>query len=304
MTDDTHRSARLGAISAASAFVIWGLTPVFWKLLQEVPALEILAHRIVWGLLLIALWMTARRRWNDLVIVFQTPRTLMMLLASTFFIAVNWGIFIYAVNTDRVLSTSLGYYINPLVNVLLGLVVLRERLDRAQWIAVGLAAAAVLILTARLGQLPWLSLALAFSFGFYGLLRKTVRADAIVGLTFETAILTPLAVAFLMVADRHGTAFFGHHGLVVDGLLVASGAVTVIPLILFTLGVRRLPLSTAGLLQYIAPTCTFILATLLYGEPFTAWHGVAFTLIWIALAIYSWDLRVRLRRQRIAAGAT
>ncbi len=298
LTDSTLQDARRGILYAAAAFVIWGLTPIFWKLLLAVPALEILAHRIIWGLLLVAMWMTARRRWRDLGDVLRRPRTVLTLLASTLFIAVNWGLFIYAVNTERVLSTSLGYYINPLVNVLLGLVVLRERLDRAQWIAVGLAAAAVTVLTIRLGQLPWLSLALAFSFGFYGLLRKTVAADAVVGLTFETAALTPLALAFLLVAEHRGAASFAHHGPGMDALLAAAGAVTVIPLILFTLGVRRLPLSTAGLLQYIAPTCTFLLATLFYGEPFTAWHTVAFVLIWTALAIYTWDLRARLRRSR------
>lgn len=296
MTDDSFRTARFGVLSAATAFVIWGLTPIFWKLLLTVPALEILAHRIVWGLLLVALWMTVRRRWRDLGHVLRHRRTMLTLAASTIFIAINWGLFIYAVNSGRVLSTSLGYYINPLVNVLLGLVVLRERLDRAQWIAIALASVAVGVLTIRLGQLPWLSLALAFSFGFYGLLRKTAAADAVVGLTFETAALTPIALGYLLIAERRGAASFAHHGLGMDALLVAAGVVTVIPLILFTLGVRRIPLSTAGLLQYIAPTCTFLLATIFYGEPFSVWHAVAFVLIWTALVIYTWDLRVRLRR--------
>jgi len=294
------RETRAGVAFAGGAFLIWGITPVYWKLLKHVPALELLAHRIVWALVLVAAWMTLRRRWPDLLAAVRRPRTLAALLASTACIAVNWGLFIWAVNTDRVLSTSLGYYINPLVSVLLGLVVLRERLNRRQWLAVGLAAAAVAILTARVGHLPWISLALAFSFGFYGLLRKTVSSDAVVGLTFEAAALTPLCLAFLGWRERLGVAAFGHQGLAVDLLLIAAGAVTAIPLLLFTLGARRLPLSTVGLLQYIAPTCTFLLAVFLYAEPFTPAHGVAFALIWAALAIYTLDLRSRLRRVETA----
>ncbi len=294
------RDTRAGVVFAGGAFLIWGITPVYWKLLKHVPALELLAHRIVWALVLVGVWMTVRRRWPELLAAVRRPRTLAALLASTACIAVNWGLFIWAVNTDRVLSTSLGYYINPLVSVLLGLVVLRERLNRRQWLAVGLAAVAVAILTARVGHLPWISLALALSFGFYGLLRKTVAADAVVGLTFETAALTPLCLAFLGWRERLGAAAFSHQGVAVDLLLVAAGTVTAIPLLLFTLGARRLPLSTVGLLQYIAPTCTFLLAVFLYSEPFTAAHAVAFALIWTALALYTFDLKTRLQRVEAA----
>ena len=192
------------------------------------------------------------------------------------------------------MATSLGYYINPLVNIVLGLVVLRERLNPRQWIAVGLAALAVLLLTLQAGELPWISLVLPVSFGFYSLLRKTVHADAVVGLTFETAALAPLAVALLLRQELHGVGALGHQGLRTDVLLVSAGAVTAVPLILFTLGVRRIPLSTAGLLQYIAPTCTLLLAVLLYDEPFSAGHAVSFGLIWAALVIYSLDLRSQL----------
>jgi chloramphenicol-sensitive protein RarD len=290
------RQTELGVLYAAGAFLIWGLTPVYWKALQQVPALEILAHRVVWGLFFAAAWMSLRGRWPELRTVFHDARTVAALAASTVFIAVNWGLFVWAVNTGRVLSTSLGYFINPLMVVVLGLVVLRERLNRRQGLAVGLAAIAVAILTLRLGQLPWLSLTLAASFALYGLLRKTVNADAVVGLTFEAAALAPLAAGYLVFRERRGAGAFGHLGWPTDLMLVAAGAVTVIPLILFTLGVRRLQLSTAGLLQYIAPTLTFVLAVFLYGEVFTLAHGVSFTLIWIALAIYTFDLRARLRR--------
>jgi chloramphenicol-sensitive protein RarD len=287
----------LGLLYATGAFLFWGVVPVYWKMLQHVPALEILAHRIIWGLVFVALWMTIRGRWPDLRSVFRRPRTVAALLASTVFIAANWGLFIYAVVTDRVLATSLGYFINPLVNVLLGLVVLQERLNRRQWVAVALAGLAVALLTVQAGQLPWISLVLPVSFGLYSLLRKTVHADAVVGLTFETAALAPLAAAVLVRQEYLGVGALGNQDFKIDLLLIAAGAVTAVPLILFTLGVRRIPLSTAGLLQYIAPTCTFLLAVLLYKEPFTTAHAVSFGLIWTALAIYSLDLRAKLRRK-------
>lgn len=291
------RETRLGLLYTTGAFLLWGAVPLYWKMLQQVPALEILAHRVVWGLVLVAVWMTIRGRWPELRAVFRRPRTVAALLASTIFIAINWGLFVYAVNTDRVLATSLGYYINPLVNVLLGLVVLGERLNRKQWFAVALAALAVVLLTTQAGELPWISLVLPVSFGLYSLLRKTVHADAVVGLTFETAALAPIALAFLLRQEHRGLGSLGHQGSGIDMLLVAAGAVTAVPLILFTLGVRRIPLSTAGLLQYIAPTCTFLLAVLLYGEPFTTTHAVSFGLIWTALVIYSLDLRAKLVRE-------
>jgi chloramphenicol-sensitive protein RarD len=290
------REAKSGLLYTTGAFLLWGVVPVYWKTLQHVPALEILAHRIVWGLVLVAVWMTIRGRWPELRDVFRRPRTVAALLASTVFIATNWGLFIYAVNTDRVLATSLGYYINPLVNVLLGLVVLHERLNRNQWLAVCLAALAVALLTIQAGELPWISLVLPVSFGLYSLLRKTVRADAVVGLTFETTALFPLAAGLLLRQEIRGVGALGNQGIGIDLLLVAAGAVTAVPLILFTLGVRRIPLSTAGLLQYIAPTCTFLLAVLLFDEPFSTAQAFSFGLIWIALVIYSVDLRSRLRR--------
>jgi len=297
------RETRLGLLYATAAFLLWGVVPVYWKTLQHVPALEILAHRIVWGLVLVAVWMTIRGRWQELRDVFRRPRTVAALLASTVFIAINWGLFIYAVNTDRILATSLGYYINPLVNVLLGLVVLHERLNPKQWVAVALAALAVVLLTVQGGQLPWISLVLPVSFGLYSLLRKIVHADAVVGLTFETAALFPFAAALLLRQELRGVGALGNQGLEIDLLLVAAGAVTAVPLILFTLGVRRIPLSTAGLLQYIAPTCTFLLAVLLFDEPFTTAHAVSFGLIWAALVIYSFDLRSKLRQAPDLDGA-
>ncbi len=290
------RETRLGLAYAAAAFVLWGLTPAYWKALRQVPAGEILAHRVVWGFVFVAAWMSLRGHWPALRAAVKDARTVATLAASTVLIAVNWGVFVWAVNADRVLDTALGYYINPLVNVVLGLGVLRERLNRLQWLAVGLAAAAVAILTVHLGSLPWVSLTLATSFALYGLLRKTVSADAVVGLGFETAALAPLAVGFLVLQEHRGVAALGHQGPATDLLLVLSGAVTAVPLILFTLGVRRIALSTAGLLQYLSPTLTFLQAVLLFREPFTPVHAASFGMIWIALGIYSLDLRRRLSR--------
>ena len=294
---DLSHETKVGVLYTGGAFLFWGLTPIFWKMLQEISAPQLLAHRIAWGLVFVAVWMSLRGRWPDLLAAIRRPRTVFALLASTFFIAVNWGLFIYAVNTDRVLATSLGYFINPLVSVLLGLVVLGERLTRRQWMAVCLAATGVAVITVQAGELPWISLVLPVSFGLYGLLRKTVNADAVVGLAFETAALAPLAVGFLLLEENRGAGAMGHGSMTTDALLVTGGVVTALPLILFTLGVRRLPLSTAGLLQYIAPTCSFLLAVLLYGEAFTVTHAVSFGLIWAALAIYTVDLRAKLRRR-------
>ena len=295
MSDETRR----GLLYTTSAFILWGLVTIFWKALQGVPATQILAHRVVWGFVFVVIWVSIRRRWPELAAVLRRPRTVAALLASTVFIAVNWGLFVWAVVTDRVLATSLGYYINPLVNVLLGYVFLRERLNRSQWVAVLLAVAGVAVLTASSGRLPWISLVLAFSFGIYGLLRKTVKADAVIGLTFETGALMPLAAGFLVFADRQGRGALGHMGPTMDFLLVAAGAVTAIPLILFTLGVRRIPLSTAGLLQYIAPTITFLLAVFLFGEDFSGVHLISFCFIWTGLAIYTFDLRRQYRKYRV-----
>jgi len=273
---------------------MWGLFPLYWKPLAAVPALEVVAHRTAWGLASVAVWVTWRRRWGEVRAAVSSPRTLLMLTASASLIAVNWLTYIWAVINDHVVESSLGYYINPLVTVVLGVVVLGERLSRAQIVAVGLATAGVAILTVGHGRFPWIALVLAGTFGLYGLVRKTVAADAVIGLLVETAILTPAALVYLAVAAANGTGALGRDGAVVDTLLVLSGAVTAVPLVLFTLGARRLPLSTIGLIHYIAPSCQFLLAVLVFREPFTASHGAAFALIWAALALLSWELRRRL----------
>ncbi len=288
---------RSGTLAAVSAYLIWGLAPIYWKALLAVPPLELLAHRIVWSCVLVIALLALRRSLGDIRTAVSRPRTAVTLLVTTALIAFNWGLFIWAVTTGRVLSASLGYYINPLVSVLLGFVVLGERLSRGQTVAVLLAAFGVAVLAVSIGRLPWVSLALAFSFGLYGLLRKTVRAEAAVGLAVETALLAPAAIAFLVARQLAGVGALGRLGAGTDALLLGAGLLTAVPMLLFTVGARRLPLSTLGLLQYIGPTCHFLLAVGLYGEPFGPAHAVTFGLIWLALALYTADTRRQVARR-------
>jgi chloramphenicol-sensitive protein RarD len=294
---------RAGLVYALGAFLLWGFFPVYWKLLAGVPALEVVAHRTVWGFAAVALWVTLKRRWPDARVVAARGATLLMLAGSAALIATNWLLYIWAVMSNHIVEASLGYYVNPLVNVVLGVVVLRERLSRPQVIAVALAGLGVVVLTAGYGRFPWIALTLAVSFGLYGLTRKKVAADAIIGLLFETAILTPLAAGYLALLAARGGGALGTGPVGRDALLVLAGPVTAIPLALFALGARRLPLSIVGLIQYLSPTCQFLLAVLLYREPFTAAHAVAFACIWLALALLTWDLTTRLRAVRAAAAA-
>ncbi|MDH3744525.1 MAG: EamA family transporter RarD [Acidobacteriota bacterium] len=287
------RTDTRGLLYTLSAFVIWGLSPLFWKALLSVPAGQLLAHRIVWAALILGVLLTAQRRWGEARSALQSGRVVLTLLVTTALIGANWWIYVWAIVTERVLQASLGYYINPLVTVLLAMVFLGERLDRAQWGSLALAAAGVAVMIVRLGEFPWIALVLAVSFAFYGLLRKQVGAEAEVGLLVETGILTPVMIGYLVRADLAGNGALGHQGVLIDGLLVAAGAITAVPLLLFTHGARRLPLSAVGFLQYLAPTLQFLLAIFLFREPFTGSHFMAFACIWAALALFTWDLSRR-----------
>jgi chloramphenicol-sensitive protein RarD len=294
-------TAVAGAFSAATAFVLWGLAPIYWKQLLPVPAFQILLHRTVWCLcfLLPLLWWTGS--WKAFVGALGSGRCLGILAATSALLSVNWFIFIWAVNHDRILQTSLGYYINPLVNVFLGMVFLRERLRRAQKLAVALAALGVLALALHVGRFPWVSLALAFSFGFYGLIRKVAPVGALPGLAVETLFLSLPAAAVLAALDAGGTGAFLRIDRATDLLLVGSGLLTAVPLLCFTFGARRIHLTTVGFLQYIAPSCTFLLAVFVYREPISSVQVFTFFAIWTALAIHSADT-IRYRR-RIRAAA-
>jgi chloramphenicol-sensitive protein RarD len=284
-----RRETIAGVVYAGSAFLIWGLSPIYWKAMQSVPALEIVTHRVVWSFLFLLVLTLAQRRWGEFKEVLQTPRTLLILALTTFLVSCNWLLYIWAVNAGFMLQASLGYYINPLVNVLLGMVFLKERLRRPQTLAVLLACAAVVYRTVSYGELPWIALTLGFTFGFYGLIRKVAPVSSLVGLTVETLLLTAPGVIYLVMLEFQAASALFHASRSLDMLLIGTGVFTAVPLLFFNLGARRINLSTVGLMQYIAPSGMFLLAVLVYGEPFTAAQVWTFVLIWTALAIYSID---------------
>lgn len=284
---------REGIAAALAAYAIWGLVPIFFKQLATVPALEIIAHRVLWSLLLVGALLAMRGRLGGVWSAARNPRILARAALAATLVIINWLTFVWAVNVDRILETSLGYFITPLVSVLLGVLALGERLRPRQWAAVALALMGVALEGWRIGGLPWVSLVLAASFGTYGLLRKQLPIDAAGGLLLETACAAPVAALYLVWL---GSA--GHFGATNDisMLLIASGAVTSIPLLLFAIGARRLPLATMGFLQYTAPSLTFLLAIFYYGEPMNLSRLFAFIAIWSGLALYSADLLLH-RRQ-------
>ncbi|MDJ0811927.1 MAG: EamA family transporter RarD [Desulfobacterales bacterium] len=286
---DRPSQSLAGFAYAASAFMIWGLSPIYWKALAAVPAFEILMHRMIWSFLLLTPLVLLQGRGREFVQAITTFKTLSILLGTTLLVGCNWFLFIWAINSGHILQTSLGYYINPLVNVMLGVVFLGERLRKMQLAAVGLAFGGVFYLTVSYGQFPWVSLALAFTFGFYGLIRKVAPVSPLVGLTLETLLLSVPALAYLLFLDRTGAGAFLRTDLTTSLLLMGAALVTGLPLLLFTNGAKRLHLTTIGFLQYIAPSCTFLLATLVYREPLHATQLLTFLLIWSALALYSWD---------------
>jgi chloramphenicol-sensitive protein RarD len=276
-----------GAVYAALAFALWGIFPLYFRQIAHVPSGEILIHRIVWSLVFVLVVLTVRRQWGWLKPVLRQPRVLAAFTASAVLLSVNWLTYIWAVNNGHVIDASLGYFINPLVNVLLGYTVLHERLRRMQWVALGLAAGGVLWLTIQAGHLPWIALALAGSFGAYGLLRKVATLGALEGLTLETLLLAPIAAVVLGVWMFNGTSTFPAPDLPTNAWLIAAGPITAIPLLLFAAGARRISLTTLGLLQYIGPTIQLALGLWLFHEPFSAARLFGFALIWLALALYS-----------------
>jgi chloramphenicol-sensitive protein RarD len=289
-----------GSLYAVAAFGFWGLSPIYFKLLPHVPPLEVLAHRIVWSVLFGAVFVTLVRAWPAVRAALGSGPTLRALALTAALISTNWLIYIYAIGTDRVMSTSLGYYINPLVNVLLGMLFLGERLGRGRTLAVVLAMLGTASLAFELGGLPWISLTLAFSFGFYGLIRKHLGLPSMAALFVETLLVLPFALLALGWFATQGASSFG-----VDArttlLLVLAGPVTLLPLLWFAEAARRLPLITVGFFQYLAPTLTFLLAVLVYGEAFTAAWAVTFVLIWSGLVVFTVDgLRAHRELRRLA----
>lgn len=276
-----------GILSGIGAYTLWGLFPLYWKTLQTVPALEILGHRIVWSLAFLTLVLTWQRDWGWLRLAIQDQQTLLTYALAGMLLAANWGLYIWGVNAGYIVETSLGYFINPLVNVLFGVIFLGEHLRQGQAIAVLLAGIGVLYLTFNYGQLPWIALGLAFSFALYGLIKKTASLDATHSLTLETMVMFLPALVFLLGREQIGVGSFGHFGWKVSILLVLGGVVTAIPLLLFGSAARRIPLSMIGFLQYIAPTLQFLIGVLVYQEPFPPERLIGFSIIWLALIIYT-----------------
>lgn len=286
---EDRRATRRGALLAVGAYLCWGLFPLYFKAVAHVPALQVLAHRVVWALVVVGLAVVVARRGSAVWSVLGSPRRLLGLTLSATVLAVNWGVFIYAVATGRVLQASLGYFINPLVSVVLGVIVFGERLSAPAWLAVGLAAIGVGIDIIHLGTLPWIAMVLAVSFAAYGVLHKREPIDTLVGLCIETAVLAPLAAVYLLILAVDGSGAFGTVDARTDGLLILAGPITALPLLLFVAAAGRITLSTLGLVQYLTPTAHLLLAVLLFGETLSADQWLAFGLIWGALGLYAVD---------------
>jgi chloramphenicol-sensitive protein RarD len=288
MTSDLGR-ARAGLLSGIAAYFLWGVLPLYFKAIAHVASTEIVAHRVIWSLLLLGALATIWGKWGGIRRGLASARVMLALAATALLIGTNWLIYIWAVVSGHVLEGSLGYFLNPLVNVLMGVVVLKERLSRGQAAAVALAGAGVAVLALGAGEGLWISLTLAASFATYGLLRKVTPVDSLEGLSIETAFLAPLGLAWIIWLTAQGQGSFGRIDLPTDVMLVLGGAVTAVPLLLFTAAAKRLPFSTLGFLQYIAPSLQFLLAIFVFGERMTGAHIICFAAIWTALLIFAWE---------------
>ena len=292
------REQKLGGVFAASAYSLWGIAPLYFKQIDFIAATEILVHRIVWSCLLLLLVLLALKQGAQLIRLLRQPKLILWLLFTALILGVNWGLFIWAVNSDHMLEASLGYYINPLLNVLLGMLFLGERLRALQWLALGLAATGVVIQVVIFGSIPWVALALAGSFAVYGLLRKKLAVEAITGLFVESLLLLPLALLYWFHYADSSAVNMLNNSTTLNLLLVAAAFVTTIPLLCFIAGARRLQLSTMGFFQYIGPSLMFVFGVWLYHEPLQPASLITFGFIWLALCIYSMDAWRHLRYQR------
>ncbi|MFD9045277.1 EamA family transporter RarD [Streptomyces zaomyceticus] len=299
----TENEDRAGLLYGIGAYGMWGLVPLFWPLLKPAGAIEILAHRMVWSLAFVGLALLALRRWGWIHELVRSPRKLGLITVAAAVITVNWGLYIWSVNTGHVVEASLGYFINPLVTIALGVLVLQERLRPAQWAAVGIGFAAVLVLAIGYGQPPWISLTLAFSFALYGLVKKKVNIGGLESLAAETAVQFLPALGYLVWLGTQDSLAFGSHGAGHTALLAATGIVTAVPLVCFGAAAIRVPLSTLGLLQYLAPTFQFLLGILYFHEAMPPERWAGFALVWLALTILTWDALRTARRSRAAVEA-
>jgi chloramphenicol-sensitive protein RarD len=275
-----------GILYGIGAYVLWGFFPIYWKFLHVVPALQVIGHRIGWSFVVLFLYVLATKQWRGFRDAAFNAKTLLIYGVAAILLSINWLVYVWGVNAGFIVETSLGYFINPLLSVLMGVIFLRERLRPAQWIPVALAAAGVIYLTAVYGRPPWIALSLAFSFGLYGLMKKLAPLGSLYGLTLETGILFPAALIFLIFVQVTGTGAFLHDGLTVDLFLIGAGIVTTIPLLMFASAAKQIPLSMVGILQYIAPTLQFLIGVFIYKEPFDHSHLIGFGIVWAALVIF------------------
>lgn len=288
-------STQLGIFYALGAYLLWGFAPLYFKYLSFIPVYEILAHRVIWSFVVTALFISLTGKWPNVLSVCKSSKSLLFLSVTTLLISINWLVFIWAINNGRMLDASLGYFINPIINVVLGLVFLKESLTRIKWLAVGLASIGVLIQIIALGALPWVSLVLPFSFAFYGLLRKKIKTEALTGLFIETLLVAPVALYYLLAFADSETASMLSNSLSLNAWLMFAGVVTALPLICFGQAALRLPLSTLGFFQYLAPSLLFLFAVLLYDEALTLSKTVTFLFIWLAVLLFVFEKKIRLR---------
>jgi chloramphenicol-sensitive protein RarD len=292
-----------GALYALSCYIIWGFLPIYWKFLSAIPGLETTSHRVIWSAVVAALILTWQRNWRWLGQVVRQPRIILTFAATAILILANWLIYIYAINNDQIVESSLGYFINPLVNVLLGIIFLRERPRLWQWIAIAVAAVGVAYLTIDYGRLPWVALGLAGSFAFYALLKKTATLPALEGLFLETTFLAIPLTIYLFVLDQSGQGTFGMGNWQTSLLLILGGPLTALPLLLFSAGAKRVSMTLLGILQYIAPTMQFVIGIALYHEPFSQSQLVGFAFIWVALLLFTLESTAERRRLQLALRA-
>lgn len=283
----SSHSEYIGILYGASSFIAWGLFPLYWKLLKNVPAIEILAHRILWSFVFVGVLVLALHKWSNVKGALKEKRNLFYIFLCSILVSFNWFTYIWAVNSNHIIESSMGYYINPLMSVLLGMLVLKEKLNPCQYVALGFATVGVAIITVQYGQIPWISLTLAVTFALYGLFKKLVVTDSLSGLLLETAFPLPVVLVFLTGRQIRGTAAFGLVSITETMLLLGAGIVTATPLIWFSNGAKRISLSTLGFLQYISPTISLILGVFVFGEKFSKEHIISFGFIWIALVIFS-----------------
>jgi chloramphenicol-sensitive protein RarD len=275
-----------GILFGVGAYLTWGLFPIYWKWLHIVPALQLIGHRIIWSFIMLMIVIFIRKEWNQFRALASSRKTLMIYIIAGILIGTNWGIYVWSVNAGYIVETSLGYFINPLVSVMFGVIFFRERLRPMQWIPVIIAAGGVIYLAVEFGSLPWIALSLAASFGLYGLVKKLSPLNSLYGLTLETGALLIPALIYLSVMEISGAGYFLHNGITLDLLMIGAGAVTTIPLLMFASAARSIPLSMVGILQYIAPTMQFLLGVFVYGEPFTHVQLIGFSIVWFALILF------------------